>query len=95
MKRVLGRFAPWTTSIRLLVIFGTSVALIGAVSAVSLKELSMSQRLSTAPDSTVVTLGSRTITLGQLRAAHRARIASFAKAQSMGNMMVVRVTVGT
>jgi hypothetical protein len=50
-----------------------------------LEKMSIDDRLTNAPDATVVHLGSLTTTLGALRAAHRAREAALAQADSLGS----------
>ncbi len=80
------------TAPRLWILLAGVVALAGSASApralaataVPLAQLSLGERLSGAPDSTVVQLGPRTTTLGQLRTAHRAREAAFLKAGLAG-----------
>jgi hypothetical protein len=77
---------------RLLVVCVGVIALAGtatafrafAATAVPFEKLSMRERLNTAPDSTIVKVGPRTTTLGQLRAAHRAREATLLRAGSLG-----------
>jgi len=71
-------------------IAGSAAAL--AATAVPFAKLSPADRLTNAPDSTVVTLGPRTVTLGQLRASHRAREASLLRAGSLGSAMHGRLT---
>jgi hypothetical protein len=69
----------------LLVLVG--VALIGAAStatAAPAGSLTLQQLKSAAPASTIVQVGKQTFTLGQLRAAHDAREATFRKAGSVG-----------
>jgi hypothetical protein len=58
-----------------------------AADSVPLARLSIAERLTTAPDSVVVQLGSRAVTLGELRAAHRAREATFTRAGASGAIL--------
>ncbi len=71
---------------RLLLVVAGAALLCGAspTNAVPLSRLSLRERLSTAPASTVVRLGTRTVTLGQLRAAHNAREVYLEKAGTFG-----------
>jgi hypothetical protein len=88
------------TSARLLVLFAGVVALVGSANApralaatsIPIAKLSLAERLSTAPDSTTVQLGSHTTTLGQLRAAHRARELALRKAGSLGIVLRGKLT---
>jgi hypothetical protein len=71
---------------RLLLVAAGAALLCGASpsNAVPLARLSLQERLRTAPASTVVRLGTRTVTLGQMRAAHTAREANLEKAGVLG-----------
>lgn len=79
-------------TVRLLVLFAGVAALAWSANApralaattVPLEKLSLSERLSSAPDSTPIQFGPRATTLGILRAAHRAREAALSKAASLG-----------
>jgi hypothetical protein len=72
------------------VLGGSAMAL--AATAVPFAKLSPADRLTNAPDSTPVVLGPRTVTLGQLRAAHRAREAALLRAGSLGSAMHGKLT---
>jgi hypothetical protein len=93
---------PFGASARLLIVASVVVALVGsagaprvlAAAAVPLAKLSLSERLRSAPDSTIVQLGPRTTTLGQLRAAHRAREAALLRARSTGIVLRGKLTLG-
>ena len=61
-------------------------ALLGATTALPISRFSLTERLSTAPDATVIQVGSRTMTLGELRAQHRSREAFRASVVSLGTV---------
>jgi hypothetical protein len=67
-----------------LVLVGVPLRDARASTPVAIEKLSTAQRLTTAPDSTAVTAGKITTTLGKLRAAHKAREAARAHAKSAG-----------
>jgi hypothetical protein len=70
-----------------------SVALLGATAVAPLERLSLQQRLVAAPPSTVVRIGPRTVTLGQLRAAHQAREAYRENAAIVGRDVSAKLRV--
>ena len=70
-----------------------SVALLGAAAVAPLERLTVEQRLVAAPPSTIVRIGTRTVTLGQLRAAHRAREANRENAALIGRSVSAKLRV--
>jgi len=64
-----------------------TVALIGATTLLPLAKLTIDQRRQSLPDSTVVTIGKKTVTLGVLRRAHLAREQFVAKAAQTGTTL--------
>lgn len=71
------------------------IGLLGAAAAAPRERLSVRERLVTAPSSTVVRVGSRTVTLAQLRAAHQAREANRGKAAFAGRGVSAKLRVLT
>lgn len=71
--------------LRTIALIAAALGLIGAgAAAVPLSGLSLQQRLQGLPDSTLVSVGPKTVVLGKLRAAHRAREASTLQARDQG-----------
>ncbi len=61
---------------------------------VPISKLSLPERLRTAPDATAVQLGTRTTTLGALRAAHRARLSGLLRARALGTFVHGKLAFG-
>src|SRR5215469_4026446 len=87
--RLVGAFACFTAAVLLLL--GSSTRLSGADAARPIRSLTVAERANL-PDNTKVTLPWRgTVTLGQLRAEHRARLERFSRAGVWGKRLADRM----
>ena len=80
--------------VRIVALIASALALIGAAAAVPLERLSVQERLHGLPDSTLVSVRGKTLTLGSLRAAHGAREASASNVRSLGASSARSLHVG-
>ncbi len=88
------RTALWTSARPLIALCGIAALVVSAdataasaPAGVPIARLTLEQRLATAPDAMLVQVGARTMTLGALRAAHRAREAGVMRARAFGNVV--------
>jgi hypothetical protein len=85
LRAASGIFLTRVATVALILVIAGATPRVFAANPVPLQNLSTSERVSTAPDSTLVKVGPKiTTTLGKLRAAHKAHEASLANANAAG-----------
>ena len=85
LRAASGVFLTRVATVALILVIAGATPRVFAANPVPLQNLSTRERVSTAPDSTVVKVGPKiTTTLGKLRAAHRAHEASLTNANAAG-----------